>query len=394
MPETETRSPSRTVTPERSLTETPASPVTVARERPPDLPVSADNHGTALAAQGTAARLKRPTTWAIALGVAILVGAGVYWWKIYRIPGLPPYIVQTNGRLEFARIDIAVKYPGRIVGLSVHEGDRPKQGEILAHQDDSEVQAQLAGARAQRARAMGAIARAQAEIAAHRSSEALARLEQTQAESLYEKKMVSDVELQRRQLALKSETAGVAATVAALSEANKALEAADADISRLEVVLGETTVRAPVGGRIEYKVIENGAVLPAGGRVATLLDSTDVYMTVFLGTDVAGKLKVGDEARIVLDSFRGQPPIPAFVSFISPEAQFTPKYVETAVERDKLMYRIKLQIPVAVAQQYDGLLKAGQTGNGYVRLDSNAHWPTGLAGAPARVAQTSAEPRS
>lgn len=374
--------------------ETRSSPVTVAREKQPDLPVSTEEHGTVVVAQRAAARLKRPSTWAIVLGVAIIAGAGLYWWKIYRVPGLPPNIVKTNGRLEFARIDIAVKYPGRIVDLSVHEGDRPKQGEILAHQDDSEVQAQLAGARAQQAKAQGAIARAQADIAAHRSSEALARLEQSQAEGLYNKKMVSDVELQRRQLALKSETAGVAATVAGLSEAKRALEAADADISRLEVVLRETTVRAPVGGRIEYKVIENGAVLAAGGRVATLLDSTDVYMTVFLGTDVAGKLKVGDEARIVLDSFRGRPPIPAFVSFISPEAQFTPKYVETAVERDKLMYRIKLQIPVAVAQQYDGLLKAGQTGNGYVRLDANARWPTGLGGGTAQVAQTDVGPRS
>jgi len=321
------------------------------------------------------------------------VGAGLYWWKTLRTPGLPAYIVKTNGRLEFARIDIAVKYPGRIVDLSVQEGDHPKPGDILARQDDSEVQAQLAGARAQRAKAESAIARAQADIAAHRSSEGLARLEQTQAETLYNKKLVSDVELQRRQLALKAETAGVAAAMAAQAEANRAREAADADIARLEVVLRETTVRAPVGGRIEYKVIENGAVLPAGGRVATLLDPTDVYMTVFLGTDVAGKLKVGDEARIVLDSFRGRPPIPAFVSFISPEAQFTPKFVETAVERDKLMYRVKLRIPAAVAQQYDGLLKAGQTGNGYVRLDANARWPSGLAGRAAEIARADAGPR-
>jgi len=318
------------------------------------------------------------STLAIALGVAIIAGAGVYWWYAHRAPTLPPYIVQTNGRLEFARIDIAVKYPGRIVVLNVHEGDNPESGQILARQDDSEVNAQLAGARAQRAEAEGAIARAQAEVQAHRSSEALARLESTQADGLYQKKLISDVELQRRHLALSSETAQVAAATAALAEARTEGDQADAKIAQLEVQLRETTIRAPVAGRIEYKVIENGAVLPPGGRIATLLDPTDVYMTVFLGTDVAGKLKIGDEARIVLDSFRGRPPIPAFVSFISPEAQFTPKYVETATERDKLMYRIKLQIPVAVAKQYDGLLKAGQTGNGYVRLESNRRWPTSL----------------
>jgi len=329
--------------------------------------------------RGMAKPAGKPALWA-ALSVAIVAAAGValYWWYTQRGAGLPPYIIQSNGRLEFARTDIAVKYAGRIVELSVREGDNPKQGQILARQDDSEAKADLAGAEAKRAQAEGAIARAQADLQAHRSSEALARLEKTEADELFKKKLISDVELQRRQLALSSETAQVAAAAAALAEARTELSQADAQIDHLNVVLDETIIRAPVAGRIEYKVIENGAVLPAGGRVATLLDPTDVYMTVFLGTDAAGKLKIGDEARIVLDVFRGRAPIPAFVSFVSPEAQFTPKYVETMTERDKLLYRVKLQIPVAVARQYEGLLKAGQTGNGYVRLDSNAPWPASL----------------
>ncbi len=310
-------------------------------------------------------------------GVAVVAAAaaGLYWWQVQRAHALPAYIVKTNGRLEFARIDIAVKNPGRIVELSVHEGEHATAGQILAKQDDAELKAQLTGARAQRAEALGSIARAQAELRAHQSGEALAQLEETQTDSLYHKKMVSDVELQRRQLALRSETAAVAGAAAALTEAKTSLEEADAAISRLEVQLGETLIKTPVAGRIEYKVIENGAVLPPGGRVATLLDPTDVYMTVFLGSQVAGKLRVGDEARIVLDGLEGQP-IPATVSFISPEAQFTPKFVETASERDKLVYRIKLQIPPAVAAQYEEQLKAGATGNGYVRLQANGHWPT------------------
>ena len=98
-------------------------------------------------------------------------------------------------------------------------------------------------------------------------------------------------------------------------------------------------------------------------------------MTVFLGSRIAGKLRVGDEARIVLDGLE-EHPLAANVSFISPEAQFTPKFVETASERDKVVYRIKLQIPAAVAAQYEGQLKAGATGNGYVRLQANGSWPT------------------
>jgi HlyD family secretion protein len=321
--------------------------------------------------------MRRQSVVLIVSGVAVVVAAaaGLYWWQVQRARALPAYIVKTNGRLEFARIDIAVKNPGRIVELFVREGEHATPGQILARQDDAELKAQLTGARAKRSETQGAIAHAQAELKAHQSGEALAQLEETQTEGLYHKKLVSDVELQRRQLSLRSEAAAVAAAAAALAEAKTSLEEADADISRLEVQLGETVIRTPVGGRIEYKVIENGAVLPPGGRVATLLDPTDVYMTVFLGSRIAGKLRVGEEARIVLDGLE-EHPIPATVSFISPEAQFTPKFVETASERDKLVYRIKLQIPAAVAAQYEGQFKAGATGNGYVRLQANGRWPT------------------
>ena len=320
--------------------------------------------------------MKRQFAWWIVLGVALVAGGAgaLYWWQVQRAHALPAFIVMSNGRLEFARIDIAVKNPGRVVELSVREGEHAAPGQILARQDDAELNAEFSGAEAKRAEALGAIARAQAELKANQSSEALAQLEATQTEGLFQKKLVSDVELQRRQLTLGSATAAVAAAAAALTQARTSLQGADAEISRLKVQIGETVIRAPVGGRIEYKVIENGAVLPPGGRVATLLDPTDVYMTVFLGSKVAGKLRVGDEARIVLDGWDGEP-LPATISFISPEAQFTPKYVETTSERDKLVYRIKLQIPPAVAARYEGQLKAGATGNGYVRLEPNRPWP-------------------
>jgi len=96
--------------------------------------------------------------------------------------------------------------------------------------------------------------------------------------------------------------------------------------------MSDMVLRAPVSGRIEYRVVEPGSVIPSGGRVATLLNTADVHMTVFLPTSVAGRLKLGDEARIVLDANRAFV-IPATVSFVAAEAQFTPKYVETAAER-------------------------------------------------------------
>ena len=86
-----------------------------------------------------------------------------------------------------------------------------------------------------------------------------------------------------------------------------------------------------------------GEVLPAGGRVFTMLDILYVYMDIYLPTADAGKVKIGADARIVLDA-RPDHPIPAKVMFIATQAQFTPKTVETKDERDKLMFRIRVKI--------------------------------------------------
>ena len=99
--------------------------------------------------------MRRQSVVLIVSGIAVVAAAaaGLYWWQVQRAHALPAYIVKTNGRLEFARIDIAVKNPGRIVELSVHEGEHATAGEILAKQDDAELNTQRAGASAQRAEA-------------------------------------------------------------------------------------------------------------------------------------------------------------------------------------------------------------------------------------------------
>jgi HlyD family secretion protein len=128
---------------------------------------------------------------------------------------------------------------------------------------------------------------------------------------------------------------------------------------------------------VQYRVAEPGEVLPAGGVVLNLVDLADVYMTFFLPSAVAGRVAIGSEARIVLDA-APQFVIPAVVSFVAAEAQFTPKYVETAAERDKLVYRVKLQVPREVAQRYSRYVKAGLTGYGHVRTDARTPWPASL----------------
>lgn len=100
-------------------------------------------------------------------------------------------------------------------------------------------------------------------------------------------------------------------------------------------------------------------------------------MTFYLPTTQAGEAAIGAEARIVLDSFP-EYVIPASITFVANVAQFTPKTVETEAERQKLMFRLKANIPPGQLRRYHQMVKTGLPGMAYVRLDSNAQWPDNL----------------
>lgn len=302
-----------------------------------------------------------------------LCGAGAWYYFAHK-NDLPPNIAVSNGRLEMTRLDIAVKYPGRITDITFHEGDHVQAGQPLAYEDNAEITAQLAGARANFVQAQETVSRAKAEQEAAQAAATLASQELRHARQMAAQHLVSDMEVQERQTAYTTRTLSAQAAEHAAASAQAATTAAASQIDRLQTVLNDMTVKAPVSGQIEYKVAERGAVLAGGGRVASLLAPSDTYLTVFFPSETAGKLHVGDEARIQLDAL-GTSLLPARISFVSPEAQFTPKYVETATEREKLVYRIKLQIMPDTVAKLGGALKAGMTGEGYVRTSPSAQWP-------------------
>ena len=123
-------------------------------------------------------------------------------------------------------------------------------------------------------------------------------------------------------------------------------------------------------------------MLGGGGKVITLLDLSQVYMEMFLPADQAMRAGLGAEARIRLDSIPYA--IPAYVSFVSPEAQFTPKQVETADEREKLMFRVKVRLPEELVKAYIEQVKTGLRGVAYIRLAGaeKAPWQVKLLGQP------------
>lgn len=170
----------------------------------------------------------------------------------------------------------------------------------------------------------------------------------------------------------------IAAAEAQIQSAKSVTEAAEATVARIKVELEDNVLKAPRAGRIQYRVAQPGEIVPAGGRILNMIDLTDVYMTFFLPAAQAGRVAIGSEVRIVLDALPHLA-VPAQISFVADVAQFTPKTVETASEREKLMFRVKAKVPPALLEQHISQVKTGLPGVAYVKLSADATWPEAIA---------------
>lgn len=315
--------------------------------------------------------------WLWFLPVAALAATGWYLYEQQNADKLPAGITVSNGRLELNRIDVASLYAGRVKAVLVDEGADVKTGDVLAELSSDTSSSRVKATKAQKQRAEDAVSRASAEIAAYSQRLKVAQMELDNALNLRRDNLASDSEVRRRRADRDSAAASVAAAHAARAEAQAAVTAAQAQTDEAISANDDMQIRAPIAGRVEYKIIEVGNVIGAGSRVVSLLDPADVSMNIFLPNGSMSRLKVGDEARIKLDGIDAV--FPAKIKFIATDAQFTPKAVETVDERAKLMFKIKLQVPTDTAKQFSRLLKGGMTGNGFVKTDMQTEWPSELA---------------
>ncbi len=317
--------------------------------------------------------------WLLATGVVTALGiAGAYAWYAFGQLEIPPGFVFGNGRLESTEIDIATKFPGRIQEVFVKEGDTIDAGHVVARMDTRELQHQLHEAMAQEQHARDSQA----------TDEAVARLAQSQYEfaardykrssALNEANVVSAQKLDVDRTKMETDQAALLAVRAKIVADTSAILAAMHSRQRLETQIEDSDLKAPVRGRVQYRLAEPGEVLPAGGKVVTIINLTDVYMTLFLPELDAGKIAIGAEARIVLDA-APERPIAASVSYVAANAQFTPKSVETATEREKLVFRVKAQIAPRLLRRIEPWIKIGVPGLAYIRVDPDAAWPANLA---------------
>jgi HlyD family secretion protein len=317
---------------------------------------------------------------AVVVLIVLLAGAGggFYWWRQAQAQ-LPAGIVWGNGRIEADEIDIDTKFAGRIAEILVDEGAMVTAGQVVARMDTRDLAASLKKSEAQVQQAGKAIEEANANVAQQIAILLLAQQQLDRAKYLVERGAQTKEVLDQRQQQLDAANAALKATQARVTEAEHALAASTHDVELYTVNIADNTLVAPKEGRIQYRIANVGEVLPAGGRVFSMLDVSYVYMDIYLPTRDAGKVKFGDDARIVLDAYP-KVAIPAKVSFIATQAQFTPKTVETKDERDKLMFRIRVKIDPELLHARAEKVRSGLPGVAYVLTDPAVAWPPRLQG--------------
>jgi len=338
--------------------------------------------------------------------IAALAIAAYLGWRQLGGNGLPSGFASGNGRIEAVEIDISAKVAGRIGDILVDEGDFVTAGQELARMDTAQLEAELRQAQAEQRRARIGVDTAEslvrqreaeeraadAVVAQRRADNDAAQRQLARSVPLARSNTIAQSVLDNDRAAADAATAALAAAEAqhaaaeasisaaqaAVVDAEAAVDAAAAAIEAIEVNIGDSTLRAPRDGRVQYRVAQPGEVVAAGGRVLNMVDLGDVYMTFFLPTEQAGRVAIGAEVRLVLDA-APQWVIPATVRFVADVAQFTPKTVETEEERLKLMFRVRAQVPKELLQRYVQYVKTGLPGMAYVRLDPEAQWPEFLS---------------
>ena len=255
-------------------------------------------------------RFRKPLT--VAIIVLILGAGGYYAWLKLSPAGLPEGIAAGNGRIEATEIDVDTKIPGRIVDILADEGDSVAAGQVLVHMDVKTLEAQRREAEAQLQRAMIAIETAESVVRQREAERAaaianigtreaeldaatrrLARTEPLARQDWTPKQALDDdrARVHQTTAAVAGAQAQLAAADAALSaaksqvvDAKAAVEAAKATIEQIVADIDDSTLRTPRDGRVQFKVAQQGEVLPGGGRVLNLVDLSDVYMTFYLPT--------------------------------------------------------------------------------------------------------------
>lgn len=289
--------------------------------------------------------------------------------------------VYSNGRIEATQVDITPKITGKLLKVYVKEGDFVEKNQIIAKLDTKELEAKYQAA-------LFAINQVkenknyQIALLDQKNSELkLAKENYERSKKLYKTDSISQLQYHQDETTYNSTKAALQAIKAAVSAADASISSAIAEAEVIKTNLDESVLYSPVEGRVLYKLYQDGEMIFAGQKVAVVLDILDTYMNIFLPTSQAGVVGYDTQVRVVLDAYPNIA-LPAKVTYISPQAQFTPKQIETKDEREKLMFKVKASIDYDLLKTYIKDIRVGLPGVSYIKLDNSENWPEFLENVP------------
>jgi HlyD family secretion protein len=307
--------------------------------------------------------------------------------------------LRVSGNVEATEVHTAAEVAGRIVELRVDEGDRIEAGEVIARLDTEDTRLQIARTRADRATAVAQlrlleagsraedIAQARAQVDAARSDAAAIEAEVKAAQldlDRYQALLTANAgsvkqrdDAQARVDTAKARQRAAQDRVRSAREALARLEAgtrpeeiqtararvaaADAQIAVLEKSLRDAEVTAPISGIVTQKLVDAGEIVARGTPLVVITDLDHAWANLFVPEPMVPRVAIGQAATVFTDA--GGEGLPGKVTYVSPRAEFTPRNVQTAEERSKLVYKIKVTVDNSA-----GILKLGMPVDAELKL--------------------------
>ncbi|MBT8343010.1 MAG: HlyD family efflux transporter periplasmic adaptor subunit [Desulfatitalea sp.] len=310
--------------------------------------------------------MKRRRKFILLVVLTLAAGAGIYWWRSQTGAVINEGHARLYGHIEMRQARLAFKEQERIIAVLVEEGDRVTPGQVVARLDTGRLEAQILRVQAQTAARQEtfnrllagtrplAIEQARAEVAAARvqvanAQRSYARIQQTAGAGISTEQALDDtksaldvakarLDIQQKALQLAEE----GARTEEIAEARHWVEAGRAELSLLKIRLADMTLCSPVAGVVRNRILEPGEMADPGRPVIIVALIDPKWVRAYAPEPMLGHLKPGMAARVISDTFTES--YDGWIGFISPEAEFTPKNVQTTELRTKLVYEVRIRV--------------------------------------------------